>query len=122
MLSNGHILNGNLIVCVSSWGSMPSSIVCCAGNTVVQEDFMYAPWNKQRSIGSGNTAQGHSAFASWNSSQPAQNGVPYAMAPHSSNISTTPLYRTIGNRCASQPTGGGSVPPQPTFLVCARVN
>ncbi|XP_021920765.1 5'-3' exoribonuclease 1 isoform X2 [Zootermopsis nevadensis] len=114
-----NISHGQRVEQVKTVGK-PTAVVQPSGNTVVQEDFMYAPWNKQRSIGSGNTAQGHSAFASWNSSQPAQNGVPYAMAPHSSNISTTPLYRTIGSRCASQPTGGGSVPPQPTFLVGSK--
>jgi hypothetical protein len=96
---------------------MRSFIVCCAGNTVVQEKFMYAPWNQQRSIGGNSTALGHSAFASWNNSQPTQNGGHYVMAPHAPNISSTPFYRGVNNICASQLRGGGSVPPQPAYSV-----
>lgn len=98
-------------------------IVCWAGNTVVQEDFTYAPWNQQRSIVGSNTAHGHSAFASWNNnSQSTQNGGLHVVARRSSTISSAPFYRAVNSACASQLRAGGSVPPQPPFSVSWRVH
>jgi hypothetical protein len=78
---------------------------------------MCAPWNQRGSIGSGNTAPGYSAFASWNNSQSTENVGPYVLPSHIPNISATQFYTGIGNAYPSQLRGGSTVPPQTAFSV-----
>jgi len=76
-----------------------------------------APLNQHGSIGSGSTAPGYSAFASWNNSQSTENAGPYVLAPHVPIISATPFYTGVGNAYPSQLRAGSTVPPQTSFSV-----
>lgn len=78
---------------------------------------MCAPWNQHGSIGSGSTALGYSAFASWNNSQSTENAGPYVLAPHVPSSSATPFYTGVGNAYPSQLRVGSIVPPQTAFSV-----
>jgi hypothetical protein len=91
--------------------------VCCAGNTVVQENVMYSPWNQPPPIGGNIPPHGYSAFASWNNSQSTQNGRPYIVASHGLNINAAPFYRAISNTYTPQLRADVTVPPQPALSV-----
>jgi hypothetical protein len=82
---------------------------------------MYGPYNQPPPIGSNIPPHGYSAFASWNSSQSAQNGRSYVGAPHGPNMSASPFHRPTGNSYMSQRVDG-AIPPQPAFSVSLCIN